>query len=68
MGSAWICMRAGFMEEVLMMGLYHVYVLDTIYVVVALEDDRILVTMKRIKRNGEIFEMNGFVRDGNGSM
>ncbi len=56
------------MEEVLMMGLYHVYVLDTIYVVVALEDDRILVTMKRIKRNGEIFEMNGFVRDGNGSM
>jgi hypothetical protein len=44
------------MEEVLMMGPYHVYVFDNIYVVGALENDKILLTMKRIKRNGEMFE------------
>jgi hypothetical protein len=56
------------MEEVLMMGVYHVYVLDTMYVVVALGNDKILLTMKRIKRNGKMFQMNGNVKDGNGSM
>jgi len=53
------------MEEVLMMGLHHVYVLDIVYMVGALEDDKILLTMRGIKRNGEMFKMNGNVRDGN---
>jgi hypothetical protein len=56
------------MEEVLMMGPYHVYVLDIVYVVGALEDDKILLTMRGIKRNGKMFKVNGNVRDGNGSM
>ncbi len=63
-----LIMWGGFMEEVLMMGLHHVYVLDIVYMVGALEDDKILLTMRRIKRNGEMFKMNGNVRDGNGFM